>query len=129
MNVASLFHEELFLIKKPNPLNSDKNSDVGMQYALGVCAVNTTEEDEKLLNDIVKAIGLERSEVVRAEKVDLNSERWLMFVEQKAEYDYFSANEKNGQLIIVSKTLQALRGSVEDKKELWKLLKDHLVKK
>ncbi len=125
-NLAHFIHEELFLVS--DSANQAKQAALAPMYKVGIVAVGADKDDELLLNDILKAIKIDRKEIILAEEPSESSPCWLIFS------DTFLHNgtqihptvkiEMNAKRLILAHPLKALRDSKQEKAALWLILKD-----
>ena len=125
MNISSDFiHEELFIIE-----GGESSELETVSYELGVIATIGILDDEQLLQSILKATKLESKDILRSDLISDAAKTWLVFSES---FDHNGTMEiptkkisQNEIKIILAYPLSRLRGSQNEKAELWGILKEH----
>lgn len=125
-NLAQFIHEELFLVS--DSASQSKQAAPAPTYKLGIVAVGADKDDELLLNDILKAIKIDRTEVILAVEPSELSTRWLIFSDTffhgGTQLHPTAKIELNAKRLILAHPLKALRDSKQEKAALWLILKE-----
>jgi len=125
-NLAYFIHEEIFLIQEDTALILPPSP--AKAYRLGVIADVSMKDDEQLLNDILKAIKIDKSAVVISAELTESSPLWLVFAERFHLNDMqllpTKKMEIDSKTLILAQPLKVLRDSKHEKAALWLILKE-----
>jgi len=126
-NLAHFIHEEIFLVNDAAKASSPPIATTPLNK-LGIVAADLNADDEQLLNDILKAIKMDRQEVILAQEPTESSRLWLIFSEvhtvDGTQIRPTIKVELKSKRLILAHPLKVLRDSKQEKAALWLILKE-----